>query len=114
MPALVRMRRTVVCAGRLPLFPEQLGEVGVVGSLVALGGQLHHGGSLGGRGGVAGTAAAVAAGQRRRAMLPVGRQHPVGVAPTHPQKLGGLGYGNLVFQAELSPEILACTFWFNG
>ena len=56
----------------LPL-AEQLGEVGVVGALVALGGQFHHGGSLGGRDGVVGTAAPITVGQGSRAMLPVGR-----------------------------------------
>ena len=45
-----------------------------------------------------GTAAAVAVGQRRRAMLPVGRQHPAGVAWGYAQHLGGLGDGHLVFQ----------------
>ena len=42
----------------LPL-PEQLGEVGVVGALVALCCQLHHRSGLGGQSGVVGTAAAV-------------------------------------------------------
>ena len=79
-------------------FAEQFGEVGVVGAFVAAGGQFHHGGSLGRRDGIVGTAAAVAVGQRRRAMLPVGRQHPAGVAWGYAQHLGGLGDGHLVFQ----------------
>lgn len=40
-------------------FPEQFGEVSVIGALVALGGQLHHRGGCDGRDGVVGTAAAV-------------------------------------------------------
>ena len=61
-------------------FPEQFGEVSMVGALVALGGQLHHGGSLGGQSGVVGTAAPVAVGQRGGTTLAVGGQHPPGVA----------------------------------
>ena len=70
----------------------------MVGAFVALGGQFHHGGSLGGGDSIVGTAAAVAVGQGGRAMLPVGRQHPASMARGHPQHLGGLGDGNLVFQ----------------
>ena len=81
----------------LPL-TQQLGEVGVVGALVALRRQFHHGGSLGRRDGVVGTAAAVAVGQGGDAMLAVGRQHPVGVALAHFQQLGDLVNGHLVFQ----------------
>ncbi len=40
----------------LPL-AQQLGEVSMVGALIALGGQLNHGGSLSGRNGVVGPAA---------------------------------------------------------
>ena len=61
-------------------FAEQLGEVGVVGALVAVGGQFHHGCSLGGPGGVVGTAATVTVGQCGRAILAVASQHPAGVA----------------------------------
>ena len=78
--------------------PEQLGEVGVVGALVAVGGQFHHGCSLAGRGGVVGTAATVTVGQCGGAILAISRQHPAGVARAHPQHLGGLDDGNLVFQ----------------
>ena len=45
-----------------------------------------------------GTAAAIAVDQRGGAMLPVGCQHPAGVAWRHPQQLCGLGDGDLVFQ----------------
>ena len=99
MPALVRMRRTV---GRLKVdalpFPEQFGEVGVIGPLVAVSGQFHHGGSLGGRDCVVGTPAAVAVGQCGGTMLAVGCQQPAGVARAHPQHLSGLGDGYLEFQ----------------
>ena len=77
---------------------QQLGEVGVVGALVALDGQFHYGSSLGRRSGLVGTAAAVAVSQRGRALIAVGRQHPAGMAWAHPQHLGGLGDGHLVFQ----------------
>ena len=81
----------------LPFF-EQLGEVGVVGALVALDGQFHQCGSLGGRDGVVGTAAAVAVGQCGDAILAISRQQPECVAWAHHQHLDGLGNGNLVFQ----------------
>ena len=61
-------------------FAEQLGEVGVVGAFVAAGGQFHHGGSLGGRDGVVGTAATVTVGQCSRALLAIVRQQPACVA----------------------------------
>ena len=77
---------------------QQLGVVGVVGALVALGGQLNHSGSLRGRYGVVGAAAAVAVGEGGGALLAIGRQQPAGVAFAHSQQLGGLGDGHLVFQ----------------
>ena len=80
------------------LFAEQLGEVGVVGALVAVGGQFHHCGSLGGRDGVVGTAAPVAVGQGGDTVLAVGSQHLAGMAWGHAQHLGSLGDGKLVFQ----------------
>ena len=69
----------------LPL-AQQLGEVGMVGALIALGGQLNHGGSLSGREGVVGTAAAVTVGEGGGTLLAVAGQHPAGVSLTHPQK----------------------------
>ena len=81
----------------LPL-AQQLGEVGVVGALVALGGQFYHRGSLRWRDGVVGTAAAVAVGEGSSSLTAVGRQQPAGLALAHPQKVGGLGDGHLVFQ----------------
>ena len=72
--------------------------MGVVGALVALGGQFHHGGNLGRRGGVVGTAAPVAVGQGGDTVLAVGSQHSARMAWGHAQHLGGLGYGKLVFQ----------------
>ena len=70
----------------------------MVGALIALGGQLNHGGSLRWRYGVVGTAAAVTVGEGGGTLLAVAGQHPAGVSLTHPQKLGGLGDGHLVFQ----------------
>ena len=60
--------------------PEQHGEVGVVGALVAVGGQFHHGCSLGGRDSVVGTAATVTVGQCGGAILAISRQQPAGMA----------------------------------
>ena len=79
-------------------FAEQLGEVGVVGALVALCRQFHHRSSLAGRSGVMGTAAPVAVSQRGGATLAVSGQHSLGVALGHAQQLGGIGDGDLVFQ----------------
>ena len=70
----------------------------MVGALIALRGQFHHGRSQHGRDCVVGTAAAVTVGQDGGALLAVAGQHPAGVSLTHPQKLGGLGDGRLVFQ----------------
>ena len=65
-------------------FPRQLGEVGVVGALVALRRQFRHGGrDYRGSG---------------RRLLAAGRQQPAGVALAHPPKVGGRGDGHLVFQ----------------
>ena len=69
--------------------------MGVVGALVALGGQFYHRGSLRWRDGVVGTAAAVTVGEGGGALLAVGRQQPAGVALADPQQLGGLGDGRL-------------------
>ena len=70
----------------------------MIGPLVAVSGQFHHGGSLGGRDCVVGTPAAVAVGQCGGTMLAVGCQQPAGVARAHPQHLSGLGDGYLEFQ----------------
>ena len=79
MPARVRMRRTV---GRPEVdafqLAQQLGEVGVVGALIALGGQFYHRGSLRWRYGVVGTAATVAVGEGSSSLTAVGRQQPGG------------------------------------
>ena len=99
MPARVRIRRTVGRLRSMPSSSQQLGEVGMVGALIALGGQLNHGGSLRGRYGVVGTgAAAVTVGEGGGALLAIGRQQPAGVACAHSQQFGGLGDGHLVFQ----------------
>ena len=95
MPARVRIRRTVGRLRSMPSRSQQLGEVGVIGALVALRGQFHHGGSQRGRSGVVGAAAAVTVGQDGGTLLAVAGQHPAGVSLTHPQKLGGLGDGHL-------------------
>ena len=99
MPALARMRRHRGPAqvDALPL-TEQFGEVGVVGALVAAGGQFHHGVRLGRRDSIVGTAATVTVGQRGGAILAISRQQPASMSRGHPQHLGGLGDGNLVFQ----------------
>ena len=65
-------------------FAEQFGEVGVVGAFVAAGGQFHHGGSLGGRDSIVGTAATVAVGQCGGAILAISRQQPASMARGHP------------------------------
>ena len=68
----------------LPL-TEQFGEVGVVGALVAAGGQFHHGVRLGRRDSIVGTAATVTVGQRGGAMLgdkpPAAGEHVAGTPP---------------------------------
>ena len=79
-------------------FPQQLGEVSVVGALVALSGQFHHHGSLRGWDSVVGSTAAVAMCQRGGAVFAIGGQHAAGVALGHSQQLGGLVDGHLVFQ----------------
>ena len=61
-----RIRRTVqLLTAQALVLPQQLGEVGVVRSRVAGGGQAHHGRGDIGRDGVVRTAPAVAVGERR-------------------------------------------------
>ncbi len=118
MPALVRMRRTV---GRLRSMPSrscnssvkwvwlapwyrlggwptaprrQPGQVG----WRSVGGQLHHGVSLGRWDGVVGTTASVAVGQRGDSGFAVGGQQAAGMALAHAKQFGGLGDGHLEFQ----------------
>ena len=80
--------------GQVDAFPisEQLGEVGVVGAGVGGAGQLHHRVGLVIRHGVAWLTAAVPMGKCGGAFPPIGRQKSPGMAFTHPQDLGGLGY----------------------
>ena len=78
--------------------PEQLGQVGVIGSGVSAAGQLHHRVGLVGRYDVARFTAAVPVGQRGGAFPPIGRQKSPGMAFTHPQDLGGLSCRQVVFQ----------------
>ena len=77
----------------LPL-AQELGDVGMVGALIALGGQRQPARAVwrcgdGGRG---------CRGRARGALLAIGRRHPAGVAWAHSQQFGGLGDGHLVFQ----------------
>ena len=73
-------------------FPEQLGEVGVVGAGVGGAGQLDHRVGLVVRHGVAWFTAAVPVSECGGAFPPIGRQKSPGMAFTHPQDLGGLGH----------------------
>ena len=79
-------------------FPQQLGEVAVVGAGVAVAGQLHHGSSGRLGDGVVGLSASVPVGQCSGTMLAVSGEETLGVTFTHSHDLGGLGDGKLVFQ----------------
>ena len=72
------------------VLPQQLGEVGVVRSRVAGGGQAHHGRGDIGRDGVVRTAPAVAVGERRSSPRTVGGEEPPRVPLADAQDLGGL------------------------
>ena len=72
------------------MLPEQLGEVGVVRSRVAGGGEAHHGRGDIGRDGVVRTAPAVAVLQRRGSARAVGGKEPPRVSLADAQDLGGL------------------------
>ena len=65
----------------------------MVGASVGGAGQLDHRSCLIVRNSVAGSAASVAVGQCGGAFPPIGRPDPPGMAFTHPQQLGRLGYG---------------------
>ena len=72
------------------VLPEQLGEVGVVRSRVAAGGEAHHGGGDGDRDSVVGATAAVAVPQRRGSPRAVGGEEAPRVALTDAHDLAGL------------------------
>ena len=72
------------------VLPEQLGEVGVIRSRVAGGGEAHHGRGDVGRDGVVRTAPAVAVLQRRGSARTVGGEEPPRVSLADAQDLGGL------------------------
>ena len=72
------------------VLPEQLGEVGVIRSRVAAGGEAHHGRGDVGRDGVVRTAPAVAVLQRRGSARTVGGEEPPRVSRADAQDLGGL------------------------
>ena len=72
--------------------PEQLGEVGVVGASVGGAGQLDHRVRLVVRHCVARATAPVPVGKCGGAFPPIVRQKSPGMAFTHPQDLGSLGY----------------------
>ena len=79
-------------------FPQQLGEVAMVGAGVAVAGQLHHGSSGRLGDGVVGLSASVPVGQRGSTMLAVSGEETLGVAFADSHDLGSLGDGKLVFQ----------------
>ena len=72
------------------VLPEQLGEVGVIRSRVAGGGEAHHGRGDVGRDGVVRTAPAVAVLERRGSARAVGGEEPPRVSLADAQDLGGL------------------------
>ncbi len=80
------------------LFPEQFGEVAVVGASVAVAGQLHHGGGIRLGDGVVGPPSPVVVGQRGGTVPAVGREKTLGVSFADTHDLGCLGDGELVFQ----------------
>ena len=79
-------------------FPQQLGEMSMVGARIAVAGQLHHGSRSGFGDGIVGPAAPVPVGQCGRTDLAVSREETLGVALAHSHDLGSLGDGKLVFQ----------------
>ena len=88
MPARARIRRDGPTAHVQALvLPEQLGEVGVVRSRVAGGGEAHHGRGDVGRDGVVRTAPAVAVLQRRDSARAVGGEEPPRVSLADAQDL---------------------------
>ena len=86
------------------LLLEQLGEVGVVGARVALGGEAHDGDRDRLRGGVVGAAAAVAVGERFRATLPVGGEQPPRVALVEVHQRGSLPDRDLLLPQHPRPR----------
>ena len=79
-------------------FPQQFGEMSMVGARVAVAGQLHHGSRGRLRDGVVGPTPPVPVGQCGRTVLAVSREEPLGMTFTHSHNLGCLGDGKLVFQ----------------
>ena len=87
-------------AAEVNAFPlaQQLGQVSVVGASVGGAGQLDYRSCLVVRNGVAGSTASVPVSKCGGALLAIVRQNSPGMAFTHPQDLGSLGYRQLVFQ----------------
>ena len=74
-------------------FPQQFGEVSVVGASVVVAGQLHHGGRGGFRNGVMGPPSPVPVSQCGGTVPAVRRQKAFGVTFTYSHDLGSLGDG---------------------
>ena len=80
-------------------FPQQFGEVAVIGARVAVAGQFYHGGRRGFGHGVVGPPSPVAVGQRRGTpSFAVGCQQPFGVTLTDSHDLRCQPYRKVLFQ----------------
>ena len=79
-------------------FPQQFGEMSMVGARIAVAGQLHHGSRSGCGNGIVGPTPPVPVGQCGSTVLAVSREEPLGMTFTHSHNLGCLGDGKLVFQ----------------
>ena len=89
-------------------FPQQLGEVAVVCTGVAVDGQLHHGSSGRLGDGVVGSASPVPMGQYGGTILALSGEETLGMTFAHSNNLGRLGDGKLMFQntvEHLNPSL---------